>query len=287
MLLIADSGSTKCDWRLIEEDKSSLDFKTMGINPFFHNELTIENELRRVNEVIENKDEIFSVFFYGAGCSSQYYKDIVKRGLKRVFVNADINVSHDMDGAAFATWQNEPGITGILGTGSNSCFFDGVSVTEAVPALGYILGDEGSGAFFGKKLMADFLYGRLPEGISTSLEKDLGLEKAIIFENVYQKPYANVYLASFMKFLGNFKHTSYVQEMIFDGFVEFLNTHVKCFENYQDVKTNFIGSVAHHYREILEKACAREKVNLGIIVKKPIDGLVEYHFKYLLEKIKF
>lgn len=287
MLIVADSGSTKCDWRLIKEDRSAIDFKTMGINPFFHNEVLIENELRRVEEVKEHKDDVFSVFFYGAGCSSENYKEIVARGLKRVFKNAEINVSHDLDGAAFATWQNEPAIACILGTGSNSCFFDGISVTEAVPALGYILGDEGSGAYFGKKLMADYLYNRLPSDISGGLEDQLGLNKTTIFENVYQKEHANVYLASFMKFLGNYKESDYVKKMMFDGFVDFLNKHVKCFENYEDVKTHFIGSVAHHYSEFLESACAREKVNLGVIIKKPIDGLVDYHFKYLHQKIKF
>lgn len=287
MLIVADSGSTKCDWRLIKGDKSSLDFKTIGINPFFHSEVLIENELRRVDEVIQFKDQVLSVFFYGAGCSSEEYRNIVERGLKRVFINAEITVSHDLDGAAFATWQNEPSITCILGTGSNSCFFDGVSVSEAVPALGYILGDEGSGAYFGKQLMADYLYHRLPSEIQCGLENKLGLNKSVIFENVYQKEYANVYLASFMKFIGGYKSSDYVKKLIFDGFVVFLNTHVKCYENYLDVKTHFIGSVAHHYLEFLEMACAREKVNLGVVVKKPIDGLVEYHFKYLNEKIKF
>ena len=287
MILIADSGSTKCDWRIVKEDRSSVDFKTMGINPFFHNELVIEAELRKSENVTTYKDGILSIFFYGAGSSSDHYKSIVERGLRKVFVNADIHIGHDLNGAAYAAWNGEPNITCILGTGSNSCFFDGKELIEAVPALGYILGDEGSGSYFGKQLLRDHLYKRLPIKMSESLAEDLKINKSVIFENVYQKEHANVYLASFMKFIANFRNTEYVTFMIQNGFQDFVNTHVKCFDNYQDVKTNFIGSVAFHFSQILEDVCKRENIVLGEIIKKPIDGLVDFHFKYMPEKIRF
>lgn len=287
MILIADSGSTKCDWRIVKEDRTTVDFKTMGMNPFFHNELVIETELMRSDDVVRHKEDILSIFFYGAGSSSNHYKAIVERALRKVFPNADIFIGHDLDGAAYAAWRGEPNITCILGTGSNSCFFDGKLLTEAIPALGYILGDEGSGSSFGKHLLRDHLYKKLPANISESLEQDLKLDKALIFKNVYQMEHANVYLASFMKFIANFKNSEYVKNMMQKGFLDFVNTHIKCFKNFRDVKTNFIGSVAFHFSDTLQEVCTRENVVLGEIVEKPIDGLVDFHFKYMPEKIRF
>lgn len=287
MILVADSGSTKCDWRLVSEDKSFIDFKTMGINPFFHDEIIIEQELSRSPDVIKHKEDVLSIFFYGAGSSSDHYKAVVERGLKRVFLNADIFVGHDLEGAAYAAWSGEPSITCILGTGSNSCFFDGKECTEAVPALGYILGDEGSGSYFGKQVLRDFLYEKLPIEMSEGLAQDLKLNKALIFENVYQKANSNVYLASFMKFIARFRDTDYVSTMMRQGFQDFVNTHIKCYDNYQDVKTNFVGSVAFHFKDTLEEVCKKENVNIGNVIKKPIDGLVDFHFTYMPEKIRF
>ncbi|MEM7162831.1 MAG: N-acetylglucosamine kinase [Bacteroidota bacterium] len=287
MLLVADSGSTKCDWRLVKQDKSEVDFHTMGINPFFHDEVLIENELTRQEQILRYKNEVLNVFFYGAGSSSEYYQSIVQRGLSRVFVNSDILVSHDLNGAAYSTWNGSPGITCIIGTGSNSCYFDGNFVSEKVPALGYILGDEASGSYHGKKLLTDFLYDKLPLEIETALKEDLKITKASIFENVYQKPNANVYLASFMKFIARFKGHEYVENMMLKGFRHFIQEHIKCFDNHDKVPSHFVGSVAYHFQDELRKAAFEEGIEVGSIIKKPIDGLVDFHFKYMNEKIRF
>jgi len=287
MLLVADSGSTKCDWRLVKEDKTELDFHTMGINPFFHDEIIIETELRRSQEVLKYHSDVLSVFFYGAGSSSDYYKSIVQRGLSRIFTNSEIIVDHDLNGAAYSTWNGKPGITCIIGTGSNSCYFDGNNLAEKIPALGYILGDEASGSYHGKKLLTDYLYKRLPQEIYDALKNELKITKASIFENVYQKPHANVYLASFMKFIARFKEHQYVIEMIDEGFKNFVNTHIKCFDKHKEVPSHFVGSVAYHFQDQLKRICKDAGVEVGNVIKKPIDGLVDFHFKYMNEKLRF
>lgn len=287
MLLIADSGSTKCDWRLVAADKSYRDFNSIGINPYFHNEEVIENELKNVEGLAENAEQVTAVFFYGAGCSSTSLKRIVDRGLGRVFPNAQIYVDHDLVAAAFSVYEDEPCIACILGTGSNSCHFDGDIVREEVPALAYILGDEGSGSYFGKKLLADFLYNRLPAVMQKRLKDEMNLNKDTIMEHVYMRPHANVYLASFMPFITSCKSEEYVQVMLRQGLEHFIDIHVKCFRDYAKVKTNFIGSVAHFQKDILTEVAANNGIILGKAIQNPIDGLYQHHVKNYFSKIPF
>jgi len=287
MLLIADSGSTKCDWRLVAEDKSYRDFTSIGINPYFHNEEIIESELRSNDRMMEFAEKVTALFFYGAGCSSKELKRIVDNGLSKVFTNAQIYVDHDLVAAAFAVYDEEPCIACILGTGSNSCHFDGDIVREEVPALAFILGDEGSGSYYGKKLLSDFLYNKLPGEMSDALKKEFQLNKDIIMDRVYMQSHANVYLASFMKFITKFRGTPYVDSMISEGIGKFLDTHVLCFRNAEEVSVNFVGSVAHYHEDILLKEAAQRNLRVGRIIKKPIDGLYEYHIKHYFAKIPF
>lgn len=287
MLLIADIGSTKCDWRLVAEDKSYQDFKSIGINPYFHDEAMIEGFLTKNEGLMEYADKVTAVFFYGAGCSSKELKLIVDRGLGAVFTNAQIYVDHDLVAAAMAVYEGEPCIACILGTGSNSCHFDGDIVREDVPALAYILGDEGSGSYFGKQLLRDFLYKKLPEHIHEDLVEELGLTKDIIMDRVYMKPHANVYLASFMPFITKRKEDPYFKEMIYNGLKEFIEVHVKCVRDAEKMKANFIGSVAYYHEEVLRKAAADCGITVGHLVKKPIDGLYKYHIEHYFSKIPF
>ncbi len=286
MYLIADSGSTKCDWMLLKDNNQTELFSTMGFNPFFHNETIISNAIINNKDLAQYADKVELIFLYSAGCSSKELKQIVERGLKLVFSKAHIYVDHDLVGAAFSTYSGTPGITCILGTGSNSCFFDGDIVSEEVPALGYILGDEGSGSYFGKKLLADYLYKKLPQEIHTVLQNDFKLSKKEIFESVYMKPHANVYLASFMKIFSSFKELPYVKETVAKGMAHFLQNHVCCFPNYKKVPVHFIGSIAYHFESILHQEAEKLDIQVGNIIKKPIDGLVSYHLKYLIKTKK-
>lgn len=287
MYLIADSGSTKCDWMLVDSNGKEVEsFCTMGFNPFFHNEKIIENAIRANEGLAACAGSVELVFLYSAGCSSRELKLIVERALQHVFTAANVYVDHDLVGAAFSTYDGKPGITCILGTGSNSCFFDGDNVKEEVPALGYILGDEGSGSYFGKRLLTKFLYRQLPAQIQKQLETEHKLTKREIFENVYMKPHANVYLASFMKVYSQNKDLPWVTETVAAGIHDFLENHVACFPNYNKVPVHFVGSIGFHFEEIVREECLKMGITPGNIIKKPIHGLVDYHMKYLIKKQK-
>jgi len=280
MHLIVDSGSTKSDWVLLK-GSSNESFNTMGLNPYFHSEETVYNAIAENLNLFSYRDEVTHLYFYGAGCSSEKLNQIIFGGLKRVFRNAEIEVDHDLKACAYATYENEPSISCIIGTGSNSCFFDGENVFEEVPALGYILGDEGSGAYFGKKLVANYLYHRLPKRINDALKNDMKLTKEDIVRNVYMEPDANVYLASFMRFIFEYSDDVFIKDMIFAGFKEFIKVHVCCYQDFKSHKVHFIGSIAYLFKDQLSDACDFYKVTMGQVIRKPIDGLINYHLEQM------
>ena len=277
MILVADSGSTKCDWVLLDGENRVAELSTMGFNPFYHDVDFIVDALRKEAVFVSNSQNVSAIHFYGAGCSSPERNETIEEALTAVFARAKIHVGHDVLGAAIAACQGKTGIACILGTGSNSCYFDGNKTSEVLPSLGYILGDEGSGAWFGKQLLTDYLY---KESIPSALKNELlskGFEKSSILENVYMKPHANVYLASFMKIIANHRETEYVQNLIGSGMKAFLERHVCCFDNYKEVPTSFVGSVAFHFQDILKIECDKLGIQFGNVVQKPIDGLVAFH----------
>ena len=285
MILIADSGSTKCDWILLDEEGSEVDRTlTMGFNPYFHSEATIATAIKQNEKLGEYDTEISRVFYYGAGCSSQDLKKTVWRAIRQRFSRADILIEHDLLGAAYATYDGQPHISCILGTGSNSCFFDGVHLTEKVPALGYILGDEGSGSYFGKKLIAAYLYKQLPPKVQNAFYEQFKLDMKDIVENVYGRPHANVYLASFVRFISGYKDEPIFKEMLHEGMKHFLENHVACFDNHKDVPVSFVGSVAYHFQDSIRSAADEMGITIGRMVQRPLDRLKEYHVHYILEK---
>ena len=286
MIIIADSGSTKCDWQVIDGKKKTLYTHTKGINPFFHDEETIESFIQENKELYALADKVTHVYIYCAGGSNKELNKRVECGLKRVFKSAEAIVDHDLIGAAYSTFTGKPAITCILGTGSNSIAFDGEKMVEKVPALAYILGDEGSGSFFGKRLLSDYLYHFLPEEIDDVLRNDMKITKDQILENVYMKPYANVYLASFMKLIHRFRNSDYMRPILIEGFEKFLRIHVMCYDNYDKTPVNFIGSVAYYFQEELHIAAKNLGIHIGDINKKPIDGLVAYHLNYHYNKLQ-
>ncbi len=284
MILIADSGSTKCDWVLVREDNSRENFFTMGFNPFFHSEKFIAEELHRQNIFNHLSDKVENIFFYGAGCSSKQRNDIVKNGLQAIFPFAKILIDHDLLASAYSLYEGKPMIACILGTGSNSCFFDGKNVSEEVPALAYILGDEGSGSYYGKILLKNFLYKQLPEKISKTLKEEYHLTKEIIFENVYQKPNANVFLASLFRVMAKHKDEKFVTDTIKIGMKDFMENHIRCFKNYKNVNAGFVGSIGFYFEDILRDVASQMEISVGKIIKQPINSLVDYHLKYIIKK---
>jgi glucosamine kinase len=286
IILIADSGSTKSDWLAIDEHGEVLaQFNTMGFNPYFHSADKVESELNGTEEMMEIAEKVEKTYFYGAGSSSVEMCSIIKEGLSRVLVNSEIHVGHDLDGAAYSTWSGEPSITCILGTGSNSCYFDGEKTSEEVPSLAYILGDEGSGSWFGKRLLQGFFYKQLPQHIHEDFIREFGEEESKVTsvnKRVYKEEGPNVYLASFTKFLGKHKSDPMIKQWLLEGFHAFLSVHVECYSNFKDVPVHFIGSIAYHFKDELVEACNQRGIRVGNMIKKPIDGLADYHVKNLI-----
>jgi glucosamine kinase len=281
MYIIVDSGSTKSDWVVLSNETKQY-YSTMGFNPYFHKSDTIIKAILQVEGLSKLKDEVNFIYYYGAGCSSPELNAVIEHALRAIFTKAVIVVDHDLTACALATYENKPAISCIIGTGSNSCYFDGKTITEEVPALGYILGDEGSGSYFGKQLLASFLYKKLPKNIEDDLINEYELTKDKIIENVYMKPDANVYIASFVKFISRHDQEPFFKEMMYEGFKKFMEIHVCCYGNYREVKTNFIGSIAFIFRNELERAASELGISIGKIIQKPIEGLIDYHKKHLI-----
>ena len=268
---------------VIDEQGNALsEFHTMGFNPYFHDADLVESKMRESQEAAALAQEVSKVYFYGAGSSSEALCAIIREGLERVFTAADVHVGHDLDGAAYSTYAGDPAITCIIGTGSNSYYFDGSTTSEKVPALAYILGDEASGSWFGKRLLALHLYQKLDPTVDADFASTFGFSKDDIVNRVYQEPNANVFLASFMTFIGRHQEVPQIISLLEEGFQAFIDVHVKCYDNYQDVPVHFVGSVAYHFQPVLRHVCEREGIEVGHIIKRPIDGLAEYHVKYIL-----
>jgi len=261
-------------------------FSSMGFNPYFHSQDVIEKELKAHPSIANEAEGIRMVFFYGAGCSTEKLNEIIIQGLSRVFTNAKIHVDHDLVGAAYSTYEGNPAISCILGTGSNSCFFDGEKVSEEVPSLAYILGDESSGSYYGKILLKEYFYKKLPADIHQAFTQEFQLSKDELISRIYNQPNANVYLASFMKFIGKFSTHPHVQAWIRKGMTEFLDVHVQCYKNYKEVPTHFVGSVAFYFQDILKECCDKMNINMGRVIQKPIDGLVDYHLHFKLPELQ-
>ena len=279
MIVIADSGSTKCSWAISDSSGQIIDrCSTIGFNPYFITSAKVYKHLKD-SGLEEIKDNITEVYFYGAGCSSKKMNAIIEKPFAEFFSNAKINIHHDLDAACYSMYDGEPAITGILGTGSNSCFFDGKKIYENAPSLGFMLGDEASGNNFGKKLISLYYNNVLEEDLKQKYEQDFETDVAQINSNVYNNSRANVYLAKFFPFVSDNKDHPQMQLMITSTLNEFFKLHICCFEQHKEVKINFIGSVAFFLKDEIKKVAQIYNCTIGQIVKNPIDKLIEYHFK--------
>lgn len=275
-MLIAESGSTKTDWRVIDNAGKIEQFITKGFNPFHQKSEAISEEIK-LNLLPFLKTAVKQVHFYGAGCSSPSMCGIVESALNECFQEAEIHVEHDLLAAARGLCGHEKGIACILGTGSNSCVFDGVNITANIPALGYILGDEGSGSYMGKRFIADFLIGKLPEKLEKDFTEKFGLTKDKIFEAVYMQPMPNRFLASFGKFLFQRIDDPYVMDLVRSSFVDFFDRYICRYEGYAELPVHFTGSIAFYFSKILNDVATEKQVRIGRIVETPAAALVLYH----------
>lgn len=277
MILIADGGSTKTDWRLLKEGREYKQIQTTGFNPYLVNTAEIEEILwKELQPYIDNKG-VNKIYYYGAGCSTATKNQSVESAFESVFPNARISVDHDMIGAARASCKNEPGIAAILGTGSNSCFYNGKQITDNIFSLGFFFGDEGSGAFMGKNLISGFLHNELPVDLSAKLVSEYPMSKESILDAIYNKPAPSRFLASFSTFISENRNHPFILDLILDNFRQFYKYQVCCYPQHKEVPVNFVGSVAFHYKDILQQVGNEFGIKVGKVIQAPIDGLVEYH----------
>jgi glucosamine kinase len=278
MILVADSGSSKTDWLLAVPEQEPLQFKTGGLNPYFLSEKEMVKILQDQGaDLIAHTAEITEIYFFGAGCSSPDRHEIVSNALSQLFPKAYISIDSDLLASAYATCGHEKGLCCVLGTGSNISFFDGEEVHSGKHGLGYVLGDEGSGTWFGKALITDFLYGNMPADIHALFNEKYALTKETVINNVYQQPRANSYLASFAKFLNSIRQTDYVQNLLKKGFQEFIDTDIKSYhQQYHRYKCHFVGSIAFVFADELKAVCEENEVQVGKIIRQPIYDLMQF-----------
>jgi len=282
MILIADSGSTKVSWRVIHKDGTIQAIQTIGINPFFVPE---EDILKTMEEGLKPavKGNVERVFFYGAGVAGKDKVEILTRCFHKTFPGCHVEAHSDLLAAARCLCGSEKGIAAILGTGANTCFYDGQKIVDNVPACGYILGDEGGGAVLGKKLVSDYLKRMLPEDLSEAFEKRYKLGLLDVIEKVYRQPMPNRFLASFTLFLGDHQSHPYVQEFLGKAFDEFFLRNIIHYD-YKTYPVNIVGSVAFYFRNEVEASAARHGMRIGKIVRTPVEGLVTYHRNLFAEQ---
>jgi glucosamine kinase len=277
--LIADSGSTKTDWVLLDNNNQVVfQYKTIGFNPYFQSSEDISNELKTnlIPDLNSQINKISSIAYYGAGCSTLDKIQVVKQGLYLTFGNIPSEVNHDLLASARAICGKEAGIACILGTGSNSCLYDGINIIENVPSVGYLFGDHGSGAHIGKSFIQQYFDGKLPNHLLKAFEK-AGYHREIILENVYKKPMPSKYLAGIMTFLSNFNNDTFVKQLIKSCFQQFFDAQVSKYTDAKKWPVNSVGSISFYYKDILEEVAISNGYKIGNIIKSPIDGLIKYH----------
>lgn len=280
MILIADSGSSKTDWRVIGKDGKISQYRGVGFNPYYQTSEEMATHMR--HEFLMNlENEIKEIYYYGAGCSVDSRKEEVAQALRTIFPKAKIAVDHDLAAAAKATCGHQEGIACILGTGSNSCDYDGEKIIDTRPAPGYILGDQGGGGYVGRKFLMDFINDEMPIAIKEELEDKLKLNATTIQEHVYRQPFPNRYMASFCRFITEHKSDPYCYMLYYNSFLDFFRVHVMKYQNYRDKQVNFVGSIAYYNSDILRKAASDSQITTNIIIESPISGLTLYHQEQL------
>lgn len=277
MILIADGGSTKADWILLDKSgEQVLKTRTEGLNPAVFEKDLMKKRIQENQDFANYREEITKVFFYGAGCGTPGPTSVLKQLFESYFVNATVVVKEDTYAATYAV-TTSPGIVCILGTGSNSSYFDGINVIDGVASLGYILMDEASGNYFGKRLIRDYFYGRMPKNLAKKFEKNFDVDADTIKWNIYKESNPNTYLAHFAEFIFRNERNAYFNKVLEKGINVFFKTRVLTYKEVANVPVHFVGSIAYFAKDIIEIVAKKHKVELGKIVRRPIDGLIDYH----------
>lgn len=276
MILVADSGSTKTSWCLKSADKEDIFFNTQGYNPYYLSSSDISESINSSLPKDINKELITEVNFYGAGCSEEKAW-IVDDAIKTVFSNATVNIHIDLLAAARSVLGKNAGFVGILGTGTNSCLYNGEKITHIVNSLGFMMGDEGSGGYLGKQLLIAYSRGILPEDLQKSFYETYQLTDDDILNEVYSSKMPNTFCASFCIFISEHIKHPFIVEMVESSFRDFFENIVKHYPNYQNYSFNCVGSIAHNFLPMLTSVADEFNMKIGNIIRNPLDGLAKYH----------
>lgn len=279
MKLLVDSGSTKADWIAIDDaGKVLFTTQSLGLNPEVLSKDEIINRLEDRFDISHNKNQVSSLFFYGAGCGTDRMKIFLTQVFQEYFPNAVVTVHEDTYAAVFATTpKGEKAIVSILGTGSNCSYFDGNVLHQKVQSLGYIAMDDCSGNRFGRHLLRGYYFNKMPADLAAEFETTYNVEPDPVKHNLYKEPNPNAYLATFAKFLIKHKDTEFCRQYIFEEMESFVENYIKQFDNYKEVPVHFIGSIAFYLKDELQSVLDKHGIQLGNVLRRPIDGLIEYH----------
>ena len=281
MRLIVDSGSTKTDWICLNHDNLVFETQTLGLNPQVLDEHIIEERIINNYDLYQNRKNISHLFFYGAGCGTTQPKKLIKKVFESIFTNAKISVKEDTYAAVYSTaTKGKKSIVSIIGTGSNCTYFDGENIHQKVTSLGYVLMDDASGNYFGRQMIRDYFFEKMPFDISQKFSESFNLDPNIIKDKLYKKPNPNTYLAKFAKFIVENKNNPYCSELIKKGFNLFITNQIEQFTDCKKIPLHFIGSISFYLKNELNECLKKRGMILGNVLKKPIDGLVEYHLNH-------
>ena len=278
MIIIADSGSSKIDWRILESGGSIRQASSPGFNPYYQ---PLDHLKESIKEFLvpQIKGDVGKVFFYGTGVSSERNQEMVRSAFLEFFPNATVHIEWDLLAAARALCGEEKGIACILGTGSNSCLYDGSKITEQVANLGWILADEGSGASLGKKILFDYLRKNLPNELAAQFQKRFPFSREEFLEKIYQQEKPSTFLATFSKFIFQHLKEPYCYKLVYDGFSDFYENNIMKYEGYRNLKVHFVGSIAFYYSDLLRQVANDKGITVKNILETPIAGLTLYHQK--------
>jgi N-acetylglucosamine kinase-like BadF-type ATPase len=277
MILIADSGSTKTDWVLIDKTNGNSSISTQGFNPFFFTSEEITKEVRKYFGIVETNHLIKAIYFYGAGCSSDAMKEIIMNGLQPVFTNATITVKSDLLGAARSLFFNDPGIAVILGTGASSGMYNGTYINKTIKSLGYIFGDEGGGDHIGKLFITKFLTDSLSKEITEKFINNFNLTKDQILQKVYSEPFPNNFLASFCEFISENKSSKEINEIIHQSFNLLFERYISKYPDYKNYRIRVTGSIGYIFETELKFVADQHDCKIDLILQKPISKLIDFH----------
>ncbi len=279
MKLIVDSGATKADWIALDEDGNRLfTTQTLGLSPEVIDRAEALERLEARFDIYNNRNDVSSLYFYGAGCGTDRMKNFMKDIFQEFFPNAEISVKEDTYAAAYATNPaNEKAIICILGTGSNCSYFDGEELHQKVQSLGYIAMDDCSGNRFGRDLVRAYYFNKMPKAMAEEFAAEYDLDPDTIKHNLYKEPNPNAYLATFAKFLIQHKDDAFIKAIIIDAMQTFVDNYITQYENAHEVPVHFVGSIAFYLKAELAEVLQKNNLKLGNILRRPIDGLIDYH----------